>query len=53
MENANHWIAIPDLSQGGSRALRSLRAKQHKPYQTYIHGKLEQAAGKKVALNCG
>jgi predicted DNA binding CopG/RHH family protein len=29
--------------------LRRLAAKQHKPYQTYIHELLEQAAGKKVA----
>ena len=29
--------------------LRRLAAKLHKPYQTYIHELLEQAAGKKVA----
>jgi len=46
--NAKQLIAIR-ISPKVLARLRRLAAKQHKPYQTYIHELLEQAAGKKVA----
>src|SRR6266513_2466883 len=46
--NANQLIAIR-ISTKVLALLRRLAANQHKPYQTYIHELLEQAAGKKVA----
>src|SRR6266513_2863181 len=46
--NAKQLIAIR-ISPKVLARLRRLAAKQHKPYQTYIHELLEQAAGRKVA----
>jgi predicted DNA binding CopG/RHH family protein len=46
--NAKQLIAIR-ISPKVLTRLRRLAAKQHKPYQTYIHELLERAASRKVA----
>ncbi len=52
-KNARHMpdsmLDLTDIPEATDAQLRRLAAKQHKPYQTYIHELLEQAAGKKVA----